>query len=337
MFKKYTEATESIKALILDTILGSEGAAYRHLDSEERIKELDNPLYLCFERKEKAIANITFCRRERDWYIRYFTFAKTFQTSSKKKRPKVNQSLLKKEINKEFETILSNPSDQGADLIYAYIDKKNRRSQAMAQQFGFQNTGVAVTQVFSRNSPVYQSTNFSKLNWKDVEEKVFQNYSEYQYFHTAQTQKGPFYGIRDKQDEIIAFARVHEANWEIIQLPGSLGSFLTKAIPYIPFLRKLITPKKHEFIAPDTVYVKDNDPETLAFLFESILAEKQKHLILWWVDEKDPLFIKAKKKIYWGVLHYLMGRNKVDIITKGNLANQINKSKLHYISGFDLI
>jgi hypothetical protein len=337
MFKSYTAATESIRSLISETILGSEGAAYRHLDSSERIKELDHPLYLCFERKEKAIANITFCRRKRDWYIRYFTFAKSFQTSSKKKKPKISQTKLKEEIKNQFETILSTEGDLGADAIYAYIDKKNNRSQAMAHQFGFQKSGTAITQVFSRNSPVYQSTKFSKLQWKEVKEKVHQIYGKYRFFHTQQTKKGPFYGIRDKQGEIIAFARLHEANWEIIQLPGRLGPFLTQAIPYIPFLRKLITPKNHEFLVPDTVYVKDNNPEILAFLFESLLAEKQKHLILWWVDQQDPLYQQSKKKIYWGLLHYFMGRNKVDIVTKTKLNSSNTDSRLHYISGFDLI
>jgi len=100
-FRIYEEATPELIQFLERTILGTNGARYQHLNTAQRIKELDNPLHISLIRNEKIIANITFCRRGKNWYIRYFAFDMVFQSTSKKGKTNRN-SLLRAELTQFF-------------------------------------------------------------------------------------------------------------------------------------------------------------------------------------------------------------------------------------------
>ena len=105
IFKFRTEVTEEILALLESVTLGTDGAHYRHLDTRERIFESDNPLFLSMERHTKVLGNVTFCRREKNWYIRYFAFDGAMQAQGKKKSS--SNGLLKRELNAFFDRQLN--------------------------------------------------------------------------------------------------------------------------------------------------------------------------------------------------------------------------------------
>jgi hypothetical protein len=69
IFKIRKEATPALLELLNNTILGTNGAKYRHLDTTSRILEADNPLFLSLERRDKVIGNVTFCQRDNFCYI----------------------------------------------------------------------------------------------------------------------------------------------------------------------------------------------------------------------------------------------------------------------------
>ena len=101
IFKFRTKATEEIITLLESVVLGTDGAHYRHLDTRERVQEADNPLFLSMERHEKVLGNVTFCKRDKNWYIRYFAFDGAHQAQGKKKSS--SQGLLKRELNAFFD------------------------------------------------------------------------------------------------------------------------------------------------------------------------------------------------------------------------------------------
>ena len=90
---------------------------YRHLDTRKRIHEADAPKYLYIQRHEKVLANVTFCRRDIHWYVRYFAFAPKLQAPGNKRSRSRNNSL-DAELNAYFDERL----DDGVDSFYAYID-----------------------------------------------------------------------------------------------------------------------------------------------------------------------------------------------------------------------
>lgn len=334
------EETAQILELLNSVTLGTNGAQYRHLDTNERISELDQPLFLSLERQNKVFANITFCRRNDDWYIRYFAFSNALQSSGKKKSNATKQNILRRELNDFFNSVLTNDGAYGkVQSFYAYIDPKNEKSLWMSENFGFHTVGKVATQTFSRIKPKPSVRVQKSMHWEDVRELIDENYSRHSNFYTVQTEKPPYYILRNTVGKTIACAKISHSTWEIKRLPGLFGGILTRVIPFIPGLRSLIKPEKHAFVVPEAVVVLDNDPALLEELFSAILFEEKRKLLLWWIDQKDPLYQKLRLSVKWGILHKMLGASEVNIVQKRASVSASNQLTDHpfYISGFDFI
>lgn len=332
--------TSGIVELLESTTLGTNGAHYKHLDTPFRIKEIDSPLFLSLERKNKVLGNVTFCKRKSNWYVRYFAFASLFQSSGTKKSKGGRSSGLKRELNAFFEELLQGSSEFGiVDSFYAYIDPNNEKSLWLSENLGFNTIGKICTQTYSRINPEFQKRCVKSNDWEELKNIFQSSFENHQFFFTAQLQKGPFYSIRNKDGEILACTKITTANWEIKRLPGKLGGLLIKVIPIIPFVNKLIHPKKHSFIVPEAVYVKNNDPKIFDELFQGILQNEKKTLIIWWVDPEESLYKCIKTKTKWGILNRIVGVNDVNVVLKTN-SNRFKEEKTNhpfYVSGIDCI
>ena len=340
IFKLSEETSPELLELLNSVTLGTNGAQYRHLDTTNRIFEADNPLHLTLERNNKIIGNITVCRRENHWYVRYFAFDLGMQSTGKFKSKGAKTGLLKQELQKFFDTMLVGDPELGKiDSFYAYIDPNNQKSLWMSESFGFESIGNIATQTFSRVNPKERQRVERIDDWRTIEPLIEEKYSRYNYYFLDQTKKPPFYMVRNSEGEVIACAKISLSKWEIKQLPGRYGSLLVKIIPFVPWLNKLIRPKEHTFVVPEAVVVKDNDANLLSELFEGILYREKQNLILWWVDEKEPLHAKNLNKIKWGLLHKLIGVTKANIMVKTQTDHSSgNKSQQpFYTSGFDFI
>ena len=334
-FSMNDNATDSLKNLLHHTTYGTDGACYRHLDTLDRINELDNPLHLSLIRNGKVLGNCTFCRRSGDWYIRFFTFDSAFRSSGKKNKQE-KKSKLKEELTNFFNSALVNGvNEEKVTSFYAYIEPKNVRSIQMSENFGFQKCATVITQTYSRIKPKKSNRFVEIKNWDEIKSSIESNFRNYSYYFDAYTQQGPFYGLKNDKGELIAFCKYNEATWQIVRLPGKSGAFLTKIIPFIPFLNKIINPKKHTFIAPEAVWVKDNNPSLVDELFSGLLHQNNKTLLLWWTDKKDTLFKSSVEKINWGLLHKLVGQTEVNVMRKAN--HKLDENLVHYVSCKDMI
>lgn len=331
IFKLREQVTEGIIQLLESVTLGTDGAHYRHLDTRERVHEADNPLFLSMERNEKVLGNITFCRRKNNWYIRYFAFSAGMQAGGKQKS-NAKEGLLRRELEQFFQQVME---IEGVDKFYAYIDPRNVKSLWMSENFGFSTVGKVATQTFSR-------TKWSKTTRVSTEDGSLPNevsrcFKDRPFYFDDQLNKLPYYSIRDDNGELLAFAKGYIADWEISRLPGKWGGVLTKLIPYVPFVRKVIRPKSHSFLVPEAVYIKNDSPALLNELFEGMLSIEKKNLLIWWVDEKDPLYSRTKNDIRWGLLNKMVGTNHADIVVRSKDGNDQEFTEPIYASGFDFI
>ncbi|MFN5909894.1 MAG: hypothetical protein ACK45H_01035, partial [Bacteroidota bacterium] len=193
------------------------------------------------------------------------------------------------------------------------------------------------TQTFSRIFPK-KSVRFCQINdHSEIKEQLIGSYSSYRFFQDQTIRKGQFFGIRDRRGELIAFARAMEVNWTIIQLPGKIGKPLSRIIPYIPFINRLLRPKKHTFLAADAVWLIHNDPALLEELFSSLLAEKKLNLLIWWTDERDPVSKPIRKKVRWGLLDKIVGRTPVDVMIKSRDGTLLSDNKPVFVSAYDMV
>ena len=330
IFKFRTKATEEIISLLESVTLGTDGAHYRHLDTRERILEADNPLFLSMERHTKVLGNITFCQREKNWYIRYFAFDSSMQSLGTKKSK--SEGLLKKELNGFFDEQLKSGE---VESFYAYIDPRNVKSLWMSENFGFETIGEIATQTYSSVRKPKSGRVIVDTNPRGIPAEVQAHFQSQRFFFNEQLIKGKHFSIRDNNGDLIAFAKTTSAHWEIKRLPGKFGGTLVKVLPYIPLLNRLIKPKNHSFLVPEAVFIKNNDPQLLTELFDGILAHMNERVIIWWVDEQDELYTSIQSKINWGLLNKIIGVNQVNLVER-SLTKRTTENT-NYTSGFDFI
>lgn len=326
--ENYNDETLS---LLESVTLGSNGARYRHVGIPARIKNLYNPLYLNLRLRDKLIANVTFCRRNQDWYVRYFAFDTIYQASRQQTKAQ-GGGKIKSQLNDFFDRALSHP--KGPGRFYAYIDPKNERSLWMSETFGFETVAMIKTQTFSRSRPKQKNVHVV-TNQELIQKWVTRHFGDRPYFHPYQTYNStPFYTL-EKKGKVVGFAKVHYANWKIEQLPGKNGRLLTRIIPFLPIINRLIKPRDHQFLTLDTVWIENNNPSLLNELFEGILFQEKKRIIHWWVDQKEPLYRAVQQKVNWGLIHQINGAHDVSLVVRSNKQQKINSPV--YVSGFDFI
>ena len=171
-----------------------------------------------------------------------------------------------------------------------------------------------------------------------IHEKVKEIYGEHPFYFTHHTfNDDPFYTLT-VNNEVVAFAKTHSAEWKITRLPGKNGAFLRNIIPFVPGLRKVIRPNSHVFTVVDSIWSKDDNNDLLEQLFEGILFREKTNTMIWWVDQKEPLYINVKDKVNWGLLNKVNGVHKVDLVVR-TPKDEAKKEYTQptYVTGFDFI
>jgi hypothetical protein len=294
-------------------------------------------LFLSLERnEERVLGNITFCRRGKDWYVRYFAFDTNFQ-SNRPSTPSKGSGGLKTKIGNLFHAAELGEFGDAPERFYAYIDPKNERSLFMSKNFGFKSVARIATQTFSRISPV-KGGDVRKLELTDeLKTMLNEEFGHRPFYFSHHTfNLSPFYGLFEN-DVLIGYCKTHRADWVIERLPGKAGGALVKLIPYIPGLRRILKPKSHTFLVIDTVWIKPGYEQKAQMLFESMLFEEQLNLLIWWVDERDTTYNSLRNNVQWGLLHKLNGVNPVDLVVRTK--DGVNSFSLDpiYITGVDFI
>lgn len=342
-FKISEKPLPEIVSLLKQTRLGTNGAQYRHLDTAQRIGQVEKPLFLYIQRQERVLGNITFSRRkmqggENAFYIRYFAFD-TSWSSSGKGIEKSGNSLLKSGLEVFFDHAFQGEYGEPADLFYAYIEPANTRSMWMAHQFSFKQRTTFVTWSFSRLFPkqvsgfmhlnkAYQSAYFDQLN---------ETYGRHALFYPYHTEQAPHHFGIVEEGRLVCACAAHVVQWEIVRLPGKYGRTLTTLLPWVPFLRKVINPKAHRFAAIEGVVVLPGQEHRLAELFESILAVTQTHLLLSWYDQRDSELANYFGAQDRGIAKWLIPLQSAHLMTKTLEPVHEKHKPPYYISAFDLI
>ncbi|MFM6934141.1 MAG: hypothetical protein ACKOXP_01765 [Flavobacteriales bacterium] len=321
----------SLVQLLEETTLGTNGAMYRHLDVKERIHLTDSPLSFSLQRNDHLLANITFCKRSFGLYLRYFAFDKRFQSKGKA-RQTMQKSKLKQEIEAVFQRV---EKEHGGTLnmCYAYIDSRNERSKWMSEQFGFRTKAKLVTQTFSR---VYPKP-LSGISKEKIQEEhlswIRANYGNHSAYFEYYLNEGVVHCWRSPKGDLLALGKFSDVTWEISRLPGKMGGVFVRVLPYIPMLRKLVNVKQHQFLVPEAICLKEEHPQQLSSFLSGVLAMENRHMMLWWMDEREPLYVKVKDQMNWGIMHRMIGVSSVDVVVRGDY----DVPQPIYVTAFDFI
>ena len=102
---------------------------------------------------------------------------------------------------------------------------------------------------------------------------------------------------------------------------------------------RIVKPKNHQFLVPESIWVEDNDPDVLSALLEGILAHEGRNMMLWFVDRREPLWRETRQYIDWGLFHKMTPQPIVDVVVmrKNPLKMDELRSKPIFVAGWDMV
>lgn len=318
---------------------GNEGAVYQNMKVAEHIPLIVKPKLLAIEKNNEiqgtgVFSNVTILSGEINYncqYIRYFATDPAVR----------GQGLMKKYSTKTMELV--SEGETLKTIYFALVEKGNKASFKAVQNTGYTHVGTIKTIGFSRFFPK-ESVHIQRIETEVDKKKVMNNLLNFYGQHSL-VQFNPifqhqnYYVLKNEQGDWIAGCQLHRCHWKVNRMPGRIGKFMVKTLPYFPFLRRIFNPKKFEFLAFEGIFWKPGHEKELAELFEGLLSKEKVNSAMMWIDEKDQLLKSIEKNNKLGLIHSFVKKNDVLMmqayfdLTSDEKDNFV--SKPFYASAFD--
>lgn len=336
-YKLLEKPVPEIKQLLEETVYGTKGLLYSHLDVIERSNALKEGHFHGLWRGESLIALAVYCGRKLSHegeeingrYIRFFSVKKTEQSKGLGR-------LLTSCIEQHYYAQGNNPT-----LFYAYIDNKNLRSMKVSGHFNGQLCGHFDTYLFSRFSPrrsarVRKAMEADKPAILEILKKQYDGYAE---FHTDYIFYNDNYYVLEQDGEVVAGIQSNPVRWKIVNIPGFQGFLMKHILPALPYINRLFNPKVFRFSALEGIFYRDN-PLVLEELISHCLAEQKNHTAMFWADVNDSYLQQLAKRCNLGFVSKVQHNPRVNFIIIPYLMSDAQVQVLHeqpkYISAFDV-
>lgn len=331
-FSYEPEVSTDIEEVVKNAVLGNpSGLQYRHLDSTRKIHEI-YPIDFFSLRREGAL-NFVMALVERITCYKgfsYFTYNVRYVSFNQKLAKKIGEdrklqvqnragnSFIKEGMRKlaeSFDFVIKEGSNQPEKkLYYAYVEESNIRSMEFTQFF-FEKIREISMISYCRLLPCLNK-NVSKIREcekSQMKELLDENYENYTFYFLENKLFDDDYFVLRENEEIVIGAKVQKVNWKLINIPGSMGKFLLKIIPFIPYFSRILKSGKFQFLTIDNLYCKPGKVSLLQTFVKSILAEKKICIAFFYFDSKDPLYVEMNKIRRKGLLSkfYKGGRGSV--------------------------
>lgn len=332
------EPEKEFVELLVRTVWGTPGKTlYQHLDTRQRIGQLQRATYINLMRSGKALAGMTLCRRTTPegnhtadaYYIRYLSFTERLRNKKAAKNRLVPdgsfvihpRSFIKNQLFELFsrpELIAPVSADYARAFYYAYVESENQRSLQICSAFGFQKVRSFRTLPFSRFFPK-RDAGVRKIRPQEQEairQSVSAQHRDHHLFFPDHLFQDDHYYVLQREGQIVAGLRAMPVNWVINHLPGFSGKLTLNLVPHLPLLSRLFNPKDFRFAAFEGIYLRPGYEAEIFTLMEGVLAELGLHTGMLWLDdasERYRFFLQSGKL---GLLHHLEKPSPVNILIR---------------------
>lgn len=302
-YRLLKKPNDEIRSLLSQTIYGTHGGLrLRHCDTSWKLDELISPDYHALYNNGELVGVVVYANRRacfgeitmNSLYIRYFSISPKYQNQG------VAQYLTKLAVS-NYRTNLQEPT-----IVYAFIESKNFRSQAVSEHFEPLSLG--------HFSPIYFSRFFPKFRTEvSVDKASFLELYPMDFpvnFHYAgrSDQKAEYHTIR-KGDQF-ATIRFYKVNWEVLDYPNN-NWLMKKVLPRIPLINRLVEGERLTFLAVDALAW--NSDGLLIGLFEHSLAKSQAFKLFVFADLKDTRFDGLRQHQDLGLMSKIQKPPKIGI------------------------
>lgn len=330
--------TDDARRVLENAPLGTEGVVYEHLNREEHIKHLHNPVLLTIQEGNNILGTAVFCQTDvhagprtyNAYYVRYFAASPEIR----------GKGIMKHFSGKTMESIRL--GEQQKTVYFASVERKNHRSFKVVSSAGYENLGVMRTNGFSRFFP-RKSASIERVVTNEQRAEVLALLRE-QYREHALVQfnslflHNDYYVIRH-QGSIVAGCQFHRVKWAVRSMPGISGKLIVGLTPYIPLLNRLFNPASFNFLGFEGIYSKPGYENRLEELFEGLLKQENRYSAMYWMAEKCPVRRRIQSVIRPGLIHTFVKDAHTFIMASETGLTEAEKSDLRkrplFASAFD--
>lgn len=324
---KFDGLPKEVTSFLREIHWGSEGAIYQNMDTEKVFNAIPNPFLVAILEGDLIIATGVFCKTKINitddvfpcYYIRFFAAS-----------PKIRgKGITKKYTSRIMELIAEEVSEK--TIFFANIEKGNKASFNVVKNAGYDPMFTFNTIGFSRFFPqkvkevIKISSNEEKVKVKKLLQDFYQGYAM---VHFESLFKNDNYQVIKKNGEIVAGCQYYRVHWVISKMPGRSGMFILKVLPRLPFINRIFNPSKFEFIAFDSVYLKQGHEKELGRLFEHILRVENLHSGMLWLGSTSLLKKAIQQNMNLGILQYFVADSSVACMVRTENLTTNEKLKL---------
>lgn len=342
--------------LLKSTLWGTPGLTqYQHIETEKTIFDIGSPQFFSLERNNRLLCTLCLAGRKvnientlfESHYVRYL--AAHSSLNGKRKRKLVTGLNGSRGLVKRFmeEVFKFGPSAEvlnqnlAKTVYYAYVETENEQSIRLCNHFGFKKVSSMETVSFSRFSPKKHESvrHAEKTEYNLLQKAILEQNAGHNFVNLEHVFYNNDYFVYKLNGEIVAGVQANPMCWAFRNLPGFSGKILLKALPRVPYLKRLINPNRFSFSAFEGIFCKPGFEWVLNSLFESVLAVQGNYTALIWLDVQSPLIKCIRKNCKLGLMDKINSNGGGDILVRGeNLTEAEWKSMIEkpmYVSSFD--
>ena len=337
--------SDQLIELLKKNIIGTPGRSmvYKHHNVQAKVLTISDPYFANLSIRNRLYGTICFSKREvfirnqshQAFYLRYFTFRESLRSSNPKDRKRQSGSLIRDDV-----ALLMN--GKGLDyqndlLLYAYVDPGNMRSKRLIEKFGFNKISnfqiIPFSRIFPKNHGQVKLTEDTQR--AEIRKLLVESYKEEQLVSFENLfQRGEYFLFMD-QGKMVCGVQAVPDQWEILEMPGMVGSILMNIFPKVPILKRLFHPT-YKFVFLESIFCSRGHEDQLGSLFESVLSYYKLNSGVLCLDNKSPIYASVKNNNL-GITYKLQGEKQIDIFIKTTNKKLINSDAPVCVSGFDVL
>lgn len=294
--------TDEARYVLEHAPLGTEGVVYEHLNRDEHIEHLHNPVLLSIQEGDKILGTAVFCQTEtsvgprtyNSYYVRYFAASGEIR----------GKGIMKHFSGKTMEAIRL--GERQKTICFASVERKNHRSFKVVSGAGYESLGVMCTNGFSRFFPG-KSSSIERVTTAQQRDEVLallrDQYQKHALVHFNSIFLHDDYYVIRHEGKIVAGCQFHRVKWAVRRMPGLTGKLIIGLTPYIPLLNRLFNPASFEFLGFEGIYSMPGYETRLQELFEGLLWQENRYSAMYWMAEDCPVRQRIQSVVRPGLLH----------------------------------
>lgn len=296
----HSAPSEQTVAMLEDTIWGSRATRYRIIGVADKLARLRHPRYFVLSEngRELCVYVLDFSQKKLvgqacgAWH---FVMVSTVPDRQ-------NEGLAGLLIEHVRDYCVATVGHPG--FGFAYVEASTVFSLKLSEQIGYAVDAEIPLTLFSRLFPRKDAA-VSRLQPEDtgfVLAQLEELYQDHELSDFADALRADEYLVWRDEKGISAGAQAEVLHWSVQSLPGAMGAFLLKALPYLPGLNRILDLRDLRIVRFGNILMPEGSEARLFKLLETALALCDAKVGLIMLDSRSPILQRFRDQGQLGLL-----------------------------------